>query len=184
MSGGDEDRDPEKRRDRHQRAAATGAGTAVGAIVAGPPGVILGAMLGPLLEPVVAKVWEEVSADGRRRAGETLAAARGVLDCEPEELDVMLRASDRTRLLAGIALSAATRTAWPAKVGTLGRSLASGLLAEDDSQIDTEQLIIAANRRHRCSASFPAGGPRLPGTAIHRGRNVRAAPGSRNPRTR
>ena len=46
--------------------------------------------------------------------------------------------------LTGFALSAATRTVWEDKVRTLGRSLASGLLAEDNAEIDTEQMIIAA----------------------------------------
>jgi hypothetical protein len=55
-----------------------------------------------------------------------------------------INASERTQLLTGFALSAASRTAWEDKVRTLGRSLASGLLAEDDATIDTEQMIIAA----------------------------------------
>jgi hypothetical protein len=55
-----------------------------------------------------------------------------------------INASERTRLLTGFALSAATRTAWEDKVRTLGRSLASGLLADDNAKIDTEQMIIAA----------------------------------------
>lgn len=63
---------------------------------------------------------------------------------EPEELDALIRTSERTRLQAGIAISAATRTGWPAKVRALGRALASGLLAEDDAQIDSEMLILAA----------------------------------------
>ena len=50
----------------------------------------------------------------------------------------------RPSLLTGFALSAATRTAWEDKLRTLGRSLAEGLLAEDEAKIDTEQMIIAA----------------------------------------
>ena len=46
--------------------------------------------------------------------------------------------------MTGFALNAATRTAWKDKVRTLGRSLASGLLADDNAKIDTEQMIIAA----------------------------------------
>ena len=47
-------------------------------------------------------------------------------------------------MLTGFALSAATRTAWEDKLRTLGRSLASGLLAKDNAKIDSEQMIIAA----------------------------------------
>ena len=61
-----------------------------------------------------------------------------------EEMEERINASERTRLLTGYALSAASRTAWEDKVRTLGRSLASGLLADDNAKIDTEQMIIAA----------------------------------------
>ena len=61
-----------------------------------------------------------------------------------DEMEERINASERTQLLTGYALSAATRTAWEDKVRTLGRSLASGLLADDNAKIDTEQMIIAA----------------------------------------
>jgi hypothetical protein len=104
----------------------------------------VGAALGPILEPFAEKVWAEVTADGRRRAAETLASACEASNRPIEQILELIDTSDRTRLLTGVAMSAATRTAWEGKVRTLGRSLASGLLAMDDAQIDTEQLIIAA----------------------------------------
>ena len=61
-----------------------------------------------------------------------------------DELEARINASEHTQLLTGFALSAATRTAWDDKLRTLGRSLASGLLADDHAKIDTEQMIIAA----------------------------------------
>lgn len=134
----------EKRRDRYQRGMAAGAGAVIGVVIAGPAGAVVGAALGPVLEPWAAKVWEELSADGRRRAGEALAAACEALECEPKELGERIVASERARLQAGIAISAATRTVWPAKVRVLGRALAAGLLAEDEATIDTEMLILAA----------------------------------------
>lgn len=133
----------ERRQDRHQRALAAGLGAGAGAIVAGPVGVIAGAALGPLLEPLAALVWTELTATGQRCTGEALASA-----CEagiqPDELPSRINASERTQLLTGYALAAATRTTWQGKLRTLGRSLAAGLLAEDDAQIDIEQMIIAA----------------------------------------
>jgi hypothetical protein len=133
----------EEQQDRYQRALAAGLGAVVGAAVAGPIGLIGGAALAPLLEPMAAHIWEELGAAGRRRAGQVLSAAvdAGV---SPDELLDRINASDRTQLLAGYALAAAARTAWQDKVRTLGRSLAAGLLAEDDANIDTEQIIIAA----------------------------------------
>jgi hypothetical protein len=135
--------DPEERRDRHQRAGAAAGGALVGGVIGGPAGAIAGAALAPLLEPFAQRVWDELSAQGQRRMGEALAAAcdAGV---PPDELDERINASDRTQLLTGHALAAASRTAWDDKVRTLGRSLAAGLLADDDAQIDTEQLIISA----------------------------------------
>lgn len=137
-----EERD--KRRDRYQRATAAGAGAAIGAIIAGPAGVVVGAAMAPLLEPWAVRLWEELSADGRRRADEALAAACEALDCEPDELGERMMESERTRLQAGIAVSAAAKTVWPAKVRVLGRALASDLLAEDEATVDTEMLILAA----------------------------------------
>ncbi len=61
-----------------------------------------------------------------------------------DELEERINASERMQLLTGYALSAASRTAWEDKVRTLGRSLASGLLTDDNAKIDTEQMTIAA----------------------------------------
>ena len=134
----------EQRAGRHQRSAAAGAGAAIGTIVGGPVGGIVGAALGPLLEPWAEKVWTEVTADGRRHGGEVLGATCEASGRPIEDVHELIGTSDDTRLMAGIALSAASRTAWQDKVRTLGRSLASGLLAEDRATIDTEELIIAA----------------------------------------
>jgi hypothetical protein len=133
----------DKRRDRHQRAVAAAGGALLGGVVAGPLGAAAGAGLGPLLEPLVAGVWEELSVSARQRQVEVLASAidAGIRE---DELGERINASERTQLLTGFALSAATRTAWEDKVRTLGRSLASGLLADDNAKIDTEQMIIAA----------------------------------------
>ncbi len=100
-------------------------------------------MSGTLLEPLVRGVWAELSAKARQRQEDVLASAihAGI---PVDEMEDRINASDRTQLLTGLALSAATRTAWEDKVRTLGRSLASGLLAGDNAKIDTEQMIIAA----------------------------------------
>jgi hypothetical protein len=144
VSSGGNGEEPGKRRARHQQAAAAGAGAGIGAIMGGPVGAIAGAALGPLLEPFAQKVWAEVSGDGRRRGGEMLAAAHHAIGGDVAELERQILASDQSRLQAGIALSAATRTAWPPKVIALGRALAAGLVAADDARIMTEPFIIAA----------------------------------------
>lgn len=140
----DVDADSDERKDRYQRAAAAAGGAAIGAIVAGPAGAIVGAGLGPLLEPVAQKIWQELSGDARRRASEVLASACEASGRSAQDVEELISSSERTRLLAGIAMTTGTRTSWNDKVRTLGRSLASGLLAEDDARIDTEQLVLAA----------------------------------------
>ena len=79
--------------------------------MAGPVGAIGGAALGRLLERLVERIWEEVSRDGRRRAAEVLASAAEAAGRPIEEVTELSHASKKTRLLAGIAMSAATRTA-------------------------------------------------------------------------
>jgi hypothetical protein len=112
-------------------------------VAAGPAGAIAGAVLGPVLEPLVKGAWSEISASAQRRQKDVLASAihAGI---SIDEMEDRINASERTQLVTGLALSAACRTAWEDKVRTLGRSLASGLLAGDDAKIDSEQMIIAA----------------------------------------
>ena len=137
------ERDDDERRDRNERAVASAAGALLGSVIAGPVGAAVGAGLGPMLEPLVRGVWAELSESARQRQTDVLfwAIQNGV---PVDEMEERINASERTQLLTGFALSAATRTAWEGKVRTLGRSLASGLLAEDNATIDTEQMIIAA----------------------------------------
>lgn len=144
MTSGEEGEKPGERRTRYQQAAAAGAGAGVGAIMGGPVGAIAGAALGPLLEPFARQVWAEVSGDAQRRGGEMLAAAHQAIGGDPAELEGLILASDQSRLHAGIALSAANRTAWPPKVIALGRALAAGLVAADEARILTEPFIMAA----------------------------------------
>ena len=96
-----------------------------------------------MLEPLVSGVWAELSASARQRQIEVLASAidGGIPE---DELGERINASERMQLLTGFALNAATRTAWQDKLRTLGRSVASGLLADDNAKIDTEQMIIVA----------------------------------------
>ena len=137
------DRDDDERRDRNERAAAAAAGAAFGTVIAGPAGAAIGAALGPILEPLVKRVWAELSESARQRQTDVLfwAIRFGI---PVDELEERINASERTQLMTGFALNAATRTAWEDKLRTLGRSLATGLLADDSAKIDTEQMIIAA----------------------------------------
>ena len=125
------------------RAWATGTGVALG-LPLGPVGAVGGAILGTLLEPIALKLLQYLSADAKRRSGEALSAACEVSGLSAEETLSRMFSDEKFRLLTGTAMIAAAHTAWEDKVRTLGRSLASGLLASDDAEVDTEQLIISA----------------------------------------
>ena len=139
----EDDEDSAARFDRHAQALAAGLGTLAG-LPFGPAGAVVGAALGPLLVPVAEEIFREVGMDGRRRSGEALAAACEASGLSAEDTITRALSNDKSRLLSATAIVAATHTAWEDKVRTLGRSLASGLLAADDAEVDTEQLIMAA----------------------------------------
>ena len=136
------ERDDDERRDENVEAAAAAAGALIGSI-AGPGGSVAGAWLGPKLKRWVTGIWAELSESARQRQTDVLfwAIREGV---PVDEMEARIKASEKTELLAGLALDAAWQTAWEDKVRTLGGSLAAGLLAADDATIDTEQMIIAA----------------------------------------
>jgi hypothetical protein len=120
---------------------------AVGALAGlplGPIGSVVGAALGPLLEPAVSDIMYLVGQAGKRRGAEALAEACEGTGLPVEETLSRIFNDEKSQLLAATAVFAATRTTWEGKVRTLGRSLASGLLASDDAEIDTEQLIMSA----------------------------------------
>ena len=140
----EDDADSAERFDRHAQALAAGLGALAGLPFGGPVGAVVGAALGPLLVPVAEEIFREVSRDGRRRSGEALAAACEASGLSAEETVRRALSNEKSRLLSATAIVAATHTAWEDKVRTLGRSLASGLLAADDAEVDSEQMIMAA----------------------------------------
>lgn len=129
--------------DRNARALSAGVGALIG-LPFGPVGSVAGAALGPLLEPYVSDIMYLIGQAGRRRGAEALAEACEGTDLSVDETLSLIFADERYLLLAATAVFAAMRTTWEGKVPTLGRSLASGLLASDDAEVDTEQLIMLA----------------------------------------
>ena len=125
------------------QALAAALGAAAG-LPFGPVGGLIGAAAGPSLVPAAEQILIELGLDGKRRSGAALASACDVSGFPLEEILKRISSDERLRLLAGIVIASATRTAWDDKVKTLGGSLASGLLATDDAEVDREQLIIAS----------------------------------------
>jgi hypothetical protein len=125
------------------RAWALGTGAALG-LPLGPPGFVGGAIAGALLEPLALKLLQYLSGDAKRRSGEALSAACGASGVSAEETLSRMFSDEKFRLLAGTAMIAAAHTAWEDKVRTIGRSLATGLLASDEAEVDAEQMILSA----------------------------------------
>jgi hypothetical protein len=116
---------------------------------------------GPFWVPVDDRVWFEVSADGRQPEAEVLARPCEAVPCDPGGLDGLIGASDKTRLLAAIALSAASRTTWQRRA-PLSRSLASGFARQRRSANRHREARARHARRHsrgpaRRARSAPAG---------------------------
>lgn len=126
------------------RAFAQGLAAAAGLGIGGPLGVIAAAVSEPYIESFLTNIRAKLSSDLKQRHAATLAAAQEALGVDFDELEERACATDASRLQTAIALSAATRTTWPPKVIALGRVLASGLMATDDTKIDTHPFIMAA----------------------------------------
>ena len=135
--------DKSRRFELRSQALASALGAAVG-LPFGPAGGVVGAAVGPFFVPAAEQILTEIGLDGRRRSGELIAAGCDASGLDPEEFLRRILSDEKLRLLAGTAIAAATRTAWEDKLPTLGRSLASGVLAADEAAIDTEQLIESA----------------------------------------
>lgn len=99
----------------------------------------------PWAEDLADRAFGEFRTDARRRVGDMLESAAEELECEdPDQLADMIGKSERTRFLAATAMDGAVRTAWPTRVVAIGRALAAGLLATDDTAVDVEQMALEA----------------------------------------
>jgi hypothetical protein len=125
------------------KAWAAGTGTALG-LALGPVGSVGGAIAGVFLEPFALKLLQYLNGDAKRRSGEALSAACEASGLSTEQTLSRMFSDEKFRLLSGTAMIAAAHTAWEDKLRTIGRSLASGLLASDEAEIDEEQMILSA----------------------------------------
>ena len=91
----------------------------------------------------MARVWDELHADSRRRADTVVQTAAESLGGGLDDLEQKVRATEQTRLLTATAMDAGMRTAWPPKLRALGRALANAL-TDADALVDEDQLIIGA----------------------------------------
>jgi hypothetical protein len=120
-----------------------GGAVAVAGVRLGPEAAIVLGMGGRLFESLAQHVWEELRPDARRRTGQMLATAAEAAGCDAERLHGLIGASERNRLMAGMAMQAAERTEWPPQVRTVGKVLAAGLIASDDA-VDVPQFALTA----------------------------------------
>jgi hypothetical protein len=97
--------------------------------------------------PVAGTMFARLLREWRRDQEDNVKALNIVTAIEggwtDEELAEKAGRSQATRMLTGIAIDAAARTAWPPKVIALGRVLAQGLSTDGD-ELDIPQYMLAA----------------------------------------
>lgn len=109
-----------------------------------PSAAIVGATAIPTLDLLVGQLWDQVGEGVRRRCVEVLHAAAAATGMTEPALAQSVGESEPKKLLAGLAMSAASRTAYPAKVRALGRALGEGLRAVDDASLEEHQVVLTA----------------------------------------
>lgn len=126
------------------KAAATGLGTAAGLVWHDPAVAIAGAMAGSILPPAAEWAFLRIRQGMGRRSQKVIDVAGETAGLSSEELYARICDDEKLQVLTFKAMDAAARTAWEDKLRTLGRSLASGVLASDETKFSTEELIMAA----------------------------------------
>lgn len=115
--------------------------TAVAGWVAGPEGSAIAVGASPMIKQAVSSVstrWYELTHRGGERVLEEATAAGVPLD----QLEALVGEDVGRLMLAGAAIDAGTRTAYPDKLRALGRALAAGV--SDVALVDPERLAVAA----------------------------------------
>lgn len=126
------------------KAVAVGLGAAAGLLSHDPAVVIGGATVGSLLEPSAVWMFQRMGQAARRRAQKIIDVTSETAGLSSEELFKRIGEDEKLQVLTYDAIDASTRTAWEDKLSTMGRSLASGVLASDDAKFSIEELIMAA----------------------------------------
>lgn len=138
--GEDEDREP----DLVGPKIVAGLAVAGAGIRLGPEAALALGAVGHLFESLAERAWEELRPDARQRAARVLSTAAEEIGCDDEQFGELMGSSETSRLQTGLAMDAAQRTAWPPKVGALGRVLAAGLIATDEAEVNVQDQALAA----------------------------------------
>lgn len=137
--------EPDKPLSTLQRAIVDFAVAAAGLRLGGDPGVLASAAAMPFAEEIVRRAVGEFRTDAEQRITQMLGSAAEELGCnDPDQLGDMISKSERTRLLTITAMDGAVKTAWPPRVAAIGRALAAGLIATDDTMVDVELMALGA----------------------------------------
>jgi hypothetical protein len=113
-------------------------GALVGLALGGPAGAIAGAAVEPVLEAVVSETLARRRARGQR----ALAVAAAEAAIAPEELLQRILRDERLLDLAAAVVAAASETMLESKIRTLGRALATGVLAADNAVVDEQRFLV------------------------------------------
>lgn len=110
----------------------------------GPAGPVVTATTAPYLELLAQAVWDKFGEDSKNRISAMLSWAWHATGLGPSRFAKRIGRNEQTRLLTATAMTGAATTSWPPRVTAIGKLLASGLIADDEDEIDLVGLALAA----------------------------------------
>lgn len=110
----------------------------------GPAGPVVTATTAPYLEHLAQAAWDKFGEDSKNRIYAMLSRAWHATGLGPSRFAKRIGRNEQTRLLTATAMTGAATTSWPPRVTAIGNLLASGLIADDEDEIDLIALALAA----------------------------------------
>lgn len=110
----------------------------------GPAGPFVTAATAPYLELLAQGVWDKFGEDVKDRIFAMLGWAWHATGLSSVRFARRIGRNERTRLLTATAMTGAATTSWPPRVAAIGKLLATGLIADDEDELDLVALALAA----------------------------------------
>lgn len=130
-------------RDLLPRVIADAAAAAAG-VPFGPAGPFITAATTPYLELLAQSAWDKFGEDAKNRIFAMLGRAWHATGLSSLKFAKRIGRNERTRLLTATAMTGAATTSWPPRVAAIGKLLASGLIADDEDELDLVALALGA----------------------------------------
>jgi hypothetical protein len=120
------------------------AAAAAAGVPFGPVGPFVTAATAPYLELLAKTAWDKFGEDVKDRIFAMLGWAWQATGLNSVRFASRIGRNERARLLTATAMTGAATTSWPPRVAAIGKLLASGLIADDEDELDLVALALAA----------------------------------------